>query len=248
LSSFSRISAAVIFRSVAKHTLCDGKAVLVKAAKLLTARMHHVGVGDNLSDKGTAFMVKDDGLLLRRDLCTRVGQGIRCGIGVVPLTVAYCLDITTEELHLDLASDVFYGAVDLRIESQFVWSEVTMTRTDLEIWLVEEALGAVSECWHASLGCSLHATLIYVCLPDDFIEAGLGDIKGEVAGVMVMVVLRGRLVSKSVLDDREHLAHCEEYALSILILVVNLKPFAQIIALLRLQDSSNFQRRELLLL
>lgn len=126
--------------------------------------------------------------------------------------------------------------MDQGFKAQLVRGKVTMTRANLEVRLIKVAFGAVTEGWHSSLRLGLQAPLLDVCLSDDFVKARHLPLELHMAGVMIMVVLGGRLVSQFVLDDSEHLTDCEKYATAVFLLVVNLEPVAQELLCLRLQD------------
>ena len=131
---------------------------------------HHVGVGDNLTDKTLQVVVQDLGFLIWGDLMAPVDRRIRGGLGLFWITVHNCLLVSGQELLLDGRSVHVSRAVYNRIVRNFARGEIAVSGSNLEVWLVKVATHAPTNSRHLCLRVSLFSALL-VQTRYDFVEA-----------------------------------------------------------------------------
>lgn len=124
-----------------------------------------------------------------------------------------------------------------------------MTRSYLEVWLVEVRAHTTVVGGNLDLRVRhLSPHLLVIDCLDDFIEARQSDLEILVTRVVIVMILRGRLVSQLVLHDSEHFAHGEENAPCELVLIIDGEPPTEGIARTRSKYLRHREPSELLLL
>lgn len=160
-------------------------------------------------------------MLLAGDLFALVRRLVRCGLWLFRVAIEDGILVSTKKLHLNGTSVDVGRPINRFIKAELVRCEITVTRPDLEVRLVEIAAHTAVVGRYLHLRVCLLAPFILVNTPNDLVKAGKSYGQVLMASVLVVMILRSRLVSQFVLDHREHFAYREENSASELVLVVN---------------------------